>query len=139
MDVKRTLAREVAKYQEVGLTTYLSQRFLLLCRILKDFASDFIVGRALNRDSFRCVFERYPDVAHVYKWQYLSRSFSKSDRLRSMVNHYRFIDKHFLPSFMASIMYGKILLWEKVKGDNRYSISLTHDEQYREGDLSLLY
>jgi uncharacterized protein VirK/YbjX len=139
MDLNRIFSREFAKCQETGLKMYLIQRCQLLRKVLKDSVETFIVGQVLNRTVFRCVVERYPDTAHMYKWQYLSRSFSRRDRLRSMINHYRFIDKYFLPNFMISIMEGEILLWEEVKDANRYSISLVHDIHCSEGDLSLIY
>ena len=118
---------------------YLVQRCQLLRKILEDSVETFIVGLALNRTVFRCVVERYPDTAHMYKWHYLSCSFSWRDRLHSIINHYRFIDKHFLPNFMISIMEGEILLWEELQDANRYSISIVYDIHCLEGDLSLIY
>jgi uncharacterized protein VirK/YbjX len=139
MGLNRIFSREFAKYKEKGLKMYLVQRCQLLPKVLKDSIETFIVGQTLNCSVFRCVVERYPDAAHTYKWRYLSGSFSWRDRLRSMVNHYQFIDKHFLPNFMISIMEGEILLWEEVKDANRYSISLVYDIHRSEGDLSLVY
>jgi len=50
-----------------------------------------------------------------------------------MINHYWFVDMHFKPNFMISIMEGAIPLWEEFKDANSCSISLAYNMHSSEG------
>ena len=139
MNISLVFYRECARCREAGLKVYLVQRCNLLRKVLEDLTDSVVLKLALSRTNFRYVVERCPNAAQMYKWYYISNSFSRRDRLLSMINHYWFVDKHFKPYFMISIMEGEILLWEEVKDTNRYSISLAYDMHCSEGDLSLIY
>jgi uncharacterized protein VirK/YbjX len=117
----------------------LYRMFVTQVRLLEDWVDTVVVMQALNHSIINCVILRFPDTLNRFKSSYLSHSFSRRDRLRSMINHYRFIDNNFNFYSTINIMNNEYVLWEKIKDVNRYSISFTYDTHYWEGDLSLIF
>ena len=81
--------------------------------------------------------ERQPRFRYKYLSRYLSASFSRTTRLKTILNHYHFLAEKTRPAFFTQLPQ-QLTIWRETCGDNSFSISLSYPRQVGfEGELSL--
>ena len=81
--------------------------------------------------------ERQPRFRYKYLSRYLAASFSRTTRLKTILNHYHFLAAQTRPAFFAQVSQ-QPTIWRETWGDSSFTISLSYP-QYAdfEGELSL--
>lgn len=81
--------------------------------------------------------ERQPRFRYKYLSRYLAASFSRTTRLKTILNHYHFLAEKTTPAFFKCLPQQPVI-WCEARGDSTFTITLSYPRQVGfEGELSL--
>lgn len=81
--------------------------------------------------------ERQPRFRYKYLSRYLAASFSRTTRLKTILNHYHFLAEKTTPAFFTALPQ-QPTIWRETWDDSVFTISLSHPRHVGfEGELSL--
>lgn len=81
--------------------------------------------------------ERQPRFRYKYLSDYLAVSFSRTIRLKTILNHYHFLAEKTTPAFFGTLPQQPVI-WREICGDSTFTISLSYPKYVGfEGELSL--
>lgn len=81
--------------------------------------------------------ERQPRFRYKYLSRYLAASFSRTTRLKTILNHYQFLAEKTRPAFFTQLPHQPVI-WHEAWDDSSFTISLSYPKYVGyEGELSL--
>lgn len=107
-------------------------------KLLVHPARHFLLRRVMLHENTRQLCRRHPNLAYKYLVDYASKALSTEQRRVLLMEHYCFVQTHFVASFIGAISEGQVCLWQLPIEGRHLTINLDFPaSMHTEGDLRL--
>lgn len=111
---------------------------LRVCRLLGHPLRHAFLLRVMLHKNTRVLCRLHPRLPYKYLVEYASLALTTEQRRLLMIDHYDFVQKHFVGNFSDCISQGRICLWERESDTGRMAIHLDFPaKMHTEGELCL--